>query len=554
MRAWKKSLIFILIFTLFISVLGLQPVIASQDNKADLILKNGEIYTVDKNQSWAEAIAVKDGEIIYVGSDKGVSSFKGNKTKVIDLSGKMVMPGMTDSHNHAYLKSEELFWVTLTPLKSIEEYQQAIKNFLQEHPGIKQLRGVGYNSSFFPKDKLPKELLDEVVPDIPVVIITNGHHSIWVNSKALELAGIDKNTPDPLGGIIERDPITGEPTGILDEFSAQNLVINALPQPDFTVAEYEESILAFQKMAAERGITSVFVPTHYPTESMLQAFQKLDIEGKLTVRYDVALWANELSGTEQVQTFVEMRDKYQGKNFKVDTIKIFADGSGRFVWDQDTLEKTVAAVDKEGFRVHVHAIGNPSLRPVQKTLDAFEYALNQNGKRDARHSITHVPWVWNEDLLRFKKLDVIAVPQPAWFAGSRGATTEQLHMLNRLKSYFDLGVLVASSSDYPVNDFWPLLGIQVGMTRLDPSEKDLNKVLWPLERASLEQMITSYTINGAYEIFSENTTGSIEVGKKADLVVLEKNLFKIPVTDISNTKILTTFFAGQEVFQYPTLN
>lgn len=564
----KKYLSLLLIVLLFNSAFtGITLAKKNLNPVADLIFKNGDVFTVDKDRSWAEAVAVKDGKILYVGDNGGVAAFKGAGTRVIDLKGKMLMPGFIDSHNHAYLMAESLFWLSLNPYSTVEERQLAIKDYLKENPGIKQLRGVGWDEirrDSEARGLAPKELFDQVVPDIPAVFITNDHHSILVNSKALEVAGIDKNTPDPQGGTIERDPTTGEPTGILHEFSAQNLVINALPQPDFTVEQYKETILTWQGIAAEDGITSTFVPVHYPTENLLKAFEDLDNTGKLTVRYDLGLWADENKGTEQIGRLKELRDNYQGKSYKVDTIKIFSDGVGehKLVWDQDVLEKTVAALDKEGFRVYIHAIGDQGFYPSHNALDAFEYAAEVNGKRDSRHVITHIDWVMEEDVARFKDLGVIPAPQPAWFGKDWYSDVggEHLKNLNRLNSYFEAGIPVASSSDFPSTDtfkrdMYPLTGIEVGITRLDPdttAETDLDKVAWPKEKATLEEMITSYTFNGANLIFQEDERGSIEVGKKADLVVFDKNLFEIPVTTIGEAKVLLTMFEGKEVFLHPT--
>ncbi|MED4203313.1 amidohydrolase [Neobacillus mesonae] len=564
----KKYLSILLIVLLFSSVFTMNTLAKKSSNLvADLIFKNGNVYTVDKDRSWAEAVAVKDGKIVYVGDSEGVAAFKGTDTSVIDLEGKMLLPGFVDSHNHAYLMAESLFWLSLNPYSTVEERQQAIKDYLKENPNIKQLRGVGWDQVKRDSEQrglAPRELLDQVVPDIPAVFISNGHHSILVNSKALEIAGIDKNTPDPEGGTIDRDPKTGEPTGILHEFSAQNLVINVLPQPDFTVQEYEKTILTWQEVAAEDGITSVFVPIHYPTENLLKAFEALDNADKLTARYDLGLWADETKGTAQIGRLKELRDKYQGKSYKIDTIKIFTDGVGehKLVWDQAVLEKTVAALDKEGFRVYIHAIGDQGFYPSHNALDAFQYAAKVNGKRDSRHVITHIDWVKEDDIVRFKDLGVIPAPQPAWFGKDWYADVkgEALKELNHMNSYFEAGIPVASSSDFPSTntfkrDMYPLTGLEVGVTRLDPdktTEADLNKVAWPKEKASLEDMITSYTLNGAHLIFQEDERGSIEVGKKADLVVLDKNLFEIPVTTIGEVKVLLTMFEGKEVFRDPT--
>lgn len=556
---------FLLFIVLLMSSVFTGSALAKENSKqaADLIFENGSVYTVDKDRSRAEAVAVKDGKILYVGDSKGAAAFKGSNTRVIDLKGKMLLPGFIDSHAHAYLMAESLFWLDITNYSTLEEYAQAIKDYLKEHPDSKQLRGVGWKRDLIESSGLaPNEWLDQVVPDIPAVFISSSHHDLWVNSKALANAGIDKNTPDPKGGMIERDPKTGEPTGILQEFSAHNLVINALPQSDFTVEEYKETILAWQEFSAKNGVTGVFVPIHYPTENLLKAFEEMDNAGKLTMRYDLALWADENRGTEQISMFKELRDKYQGELYKVDSIKIFADGVGDdlLVWDQDVLEETVAALDKEGFRVYVHAIGIQGFYPSGNALDAFEYAAKVNGRRDSRHAITHISWVREDDVARFKDLDVIPVPQPAWFASRKSdydLSEENLRDLRRMNSYFEAGIPVASSSDYPstaqfLSDFIPFTGLEVGVTRLDRDkavEADLDKAAWPKERASLEDMIASYTINGAHLIFAEDERGSIEVGKKADLVVVDKNLFELPVTQINQAKVLLTLFEGKEVFR-----
>ena len=530
---------------------------------AGLILKNGAIYTVDVARSWAQAVVVRDGRIVYVGDDAGSDAFAGSGTKVVDLEGKMVLPGFVDGHNHAYLMAESLFWLSLNPFATVEARQAAIRDRVTADPDLRQLRGVGWDD--IEKDAAaagvtPKDLLDAVAPDIPVVIIDNSHHNFWVNSAALALADIDASTADPAGGTIERDPKTGEPNGVLREFAAQNLVINALPQPDFTAEEYQETILTWQELAARYGITSAFVPVHYPTETLLQALEALDNSGRLTVRYDLALWADENEGTEQIGHLKALRDAYQGESYKVDSVKIFSDGIGeeKLVWDQSDLEQTVTALDKEGFRVYVHAIGNPTFFPSGNVLDAFEKALDANGRRDSRHAITHLDWVKPEDVARFRDMGVLAVPQAAWFGKPwyDGTTGDAKKNQQRFQSLEDAGVVVVSSSDFPSTDtferdMYPLTGLEVGMTRLDPdtaTEAELAGIPQPEERASLEEMIASYTINGAYMIFDERDRGSIEPGKKADLVVLDRNLFELPATSVGEARVLQTYFEGEQVF------
>lgn len=495
----------------------------SSAGKADTILRGGTIRTMDANGSSAQAIAVKDGTIVYVGDDRGSQRWQGTSTQVVDLKGRLVLPGFVDGHNHAYLRAEAMFWVTLGTA-SLDAYKQATQAWLARHPDARQVRGVGWNlnsvlAQASATGKLPRELLDEIVgKDVPAVYITNGHHEVWANTRAMRNAGITKDTPNPPGAFIDRDPVTGEPTGILREFGAQNLVIATLPQPDFTVDEYRQSVLSFQQdLAAQRGVTSVLVPIHYPTESFLQAMQALDREGRLTVRYDLLLWADETRGTAQVAELATLRDKYQGRFFKLDSIKIFGTGAsstfGSVVWDQDVLKQTVAALDKLRFRIYIHDIGPTSTYALM--LDALEHARQANGVRDARHTITHVSASASPLAARFKALDVIADGHPV------------------PKDFFDAGVRVTSSSDYPVRDFHPMVRIAAGVKNGVP----------------LDRMLASHTREAAHLIFSEKSTGSIEVGKQADVVVMDQDIFKLGTDELDKARAVMTMFNGQVVFR-----
>ncbi len=536
---------------------------SAESFEADLVIENAAVYTVDSKRTWAEAIAINEGKIVYVGDEAGLQPYKRVAETALDLHGQMVLPGFIDTHNHAYLMAESLFWLSLNSYDTVESRLAVIAQYARDNPDARQYRGVGWDD--IAEDakalgKYPKQLLDEVVPDKPLVLISNGHHRLFVNSRALDLAGIDAEAPDPAGGYFDRDEKSGEPTGVVHEFSAHNLIINALPQPDFTVAQYSETILKWQEVAGSDGLTGAFVPIHYPTENLLKAFDALDRAGKLTVRYDLGLWADESRGVEQIPGFENLRERYQGSNYHVDTIKIFSDGVGanKLVWDQDVLNETVAALDSKGFRVYIHAIGNPDFYPTRNALDAFEYAENVNGKRDARHTVTHADFTRLEDIPRFKELAVLVAPQPMWFSKDWYADTRPERQKNVfvMQSLFDAGVTVASSSDFPsdVNfkrDMIPLSGIETGITRQDSDiydPEDLGTPMSPGERATLEEMITSYTINGAHLIFYDEDSGSIEVGKDANLVVLEENLFDIPVTHIREVEIVKTFYRGKEVF------
>ena len=496
------------------------------EEPADVTFRNGRVYTVDAKRTQAQALAVRGDTIVFVGSDAASSAFTGANTKVVDLKGRMVLPGFVDGHNHVYLRAEALYWVTFRRGATLDAYREATRQFLAQHPDARQIRGVGFNvklvrSMALSTGRPPKLLLDDIVGrDIPAVFVSNGHHQIWANSKAIQNAGVTRDTPDPLGAIIERDPETGEPTGIFREFGAQNLVIGALPQPDFTVQEYREAILSFQQaLAGQRGVTSVLVPVHYPTENFLKAMQALDDDRRLTLRYDLALWANETRGTTQIAEFKEARDKYKGERFTIDSIKIFGTGdAGALVWTQSVLNETVAALDKERFRIYVHVIGNAAAN--EAILDAFEFARKANGPRDSRHAITHVNDGAAPAAARFKALGVRADGHPV------------------PRAFFDVGAESSSSSDYPVRDFLPFVRLAAGVRNGVP----------------LEAMIASHTIKGAELMFADRDTGSLEVGKSADLVVLDRNLFETPAAEIDQVKVLLTLFAGKEVFRDPSLD
>lgn len=564
----KKVLLLLAIVVVLLSNSVFPSTMLAVGNKtadADLVIENAYIYTVDENKSVAEAIAIKDGVFIYVGDNKGVRKYIGPKTEVIDLKGKMLTPGFGDGHLHAYLYAEKMFWLDLSKYRTYEQYEEAIKTYLEANPDMEQFRAAAFNEAVVQEASAklglsPRALIDRLVSDIPFVAVSGGHHEIWVNSAAIENAGLDKNTPNPQGGTIDRDPVTGELTGIFREFASQSLIVNKLPVPDFTVEEYKEALLAFQEEAAQYGLTSIFMPIHYPTTTLLEAFEELDNEGKLTLTYDIGLWADEVQGVSQVASFVELRDQYNGEHYTIGTIKVFATGDTEeatplttgdngLVWKQDVLNETLTALDREGFRVHAHANGDG--QGVTAMLEAVAYARKQNGDTGVRHAITHIPMVTEEHLKLFKELNVVAVPQPSWFFRTKGvpAGDARLQNLNRMNSYFEKGVTVSSSSDFPVVGFNPLEGVETGITRVHWTEDDTSLALWKQESSTVEQMLTSYTNNVAYQNGLENTTGSIEVGKNANFTVLDQNLFEVPVTEISDVKFLLTYFEGQEVYR-----
>lgn len=544
---------------------------------ADLVLSNGAVYTLDAQRSWAQALAISSGRIVYVGDDAGVRPCIGSNTEFIDLQGRMVLPGFFDSHLHPYGAADLVLSANLHHLHTLEAYQEAIVTFVQAHPSMTYIRGGGWSNTVFPTGGPHKATLDRIVPDRPAALRSSDGHSWWVNSKTLELAGITRDTPNPEGGVIERNPENGDPTGTLRE-SAMDLVNAVIP--DYTSEEKQIGLRAFQEMAAACGVTSV-LDAH--SDDSIGAYKALEAAGALTVRYRGSLLVDPHAGPEQVPALVEERAKHTGPHFQTNAAKIFVDGvvegetayllepythrpdyRGELLWDVENLKQVCVALDKAGFQIHVHSIGDAATRI---TLDAIEFARETNGARDSRHLITHLQLVHPQDISRFAELGVVGLPQPFWFSINPYYWNLELPYLGKeradaeypMQSLIDAGVVMASGSDFPVTvPFDPLIGIQIGVTRshpgrtIDPKaelkEGDFG-VLWPAERAGLADMIASFTINGAYANFLEQETGSLQVGKLADVLVLERNLFEIPVTEISTTPVLLTLFEGEEVYK-----
>ncbi len=536
--------------------------------KPTLVLKNGSVYTVDHDRSWAQAIALAHDKIVFVGSNADVEPYIESDTVVIDLSGKMVLPGFVDAHGHPSLAMDFVGNISLYGLASLDAYQKAIAEFVQSHTEAELFRGSGWDNGLFSNLGPTKEILDAIVPDRPISLSSYDGHSLWVNSATLERAGITKDTPNPEGGVIEHNPDSGEPNGTLRE-TAQKLIESALP--GYSMAERKNALLAYQDMASRSGITMAY-------DAMLDAqciaaFKTLETEGLLKMRFYGAVHLEPDRGFEQIETMLAERSKNRHPYFQTNSAKIFVDGviegstgyllepyqhmpefSGEPLWGAEILNAMAEALDKENVQIHIHAIGDAATRI---SLDAFEYTRQKNGQRDSRHAITHLHLVAPEDIPRFKQLGVIGVPQPFWFKIDDYYWNLALPYLGQeradrqypMQSFIEAGVMMASSSDFPVTiPFDPLLGIQLGVTRSEV-DKVSEDILWPEERVSLEDMIATFTYNGAYANFLENETGSIEVGKQADIVVLEQNIFELPMTEIAKTKVLLTLVDGKEVFR-----
>lgn len=542
---------------------------------AELVLKNAAVYTVDAARSWAQAVAIRGDKIVYVGSDKGADALIGKNTKVIDLHGKMVLPGFQDVHIHPVHSGVTYQQCALFDLNSIKELVDKVEKCANDHPEWKWIRGGGWLVDNFAPSGLPdKKLLDAVVPDRPVSLKSSDGHSLWVNSKALEVAGIDTTTADPEGGRIDRYADSKEPSGSLQEDVAMMLVM--AKEPTLTPEEMEDGLRYALKQLNGYGITAVqdAIVKLKPGDPYygFPAYHALDKRGELSLRVVAAMfWEHEQGIAEQVTRFIEARQQHSHGNVHASAIKIWQDGvietqtaallepyldrddgyKGELTNPVSVLNEAVTQLDKTGFQIHFHAIGDAATR---SALDAVELAQHVNGKRDARHHISHLEMIDPADIPRFNELGVIANFQPLWSIKDAYITeltlprigAERGKWLYPIGSVMNSGAMVAFGSDWYVSSANPLAGIEAAVTRLDPWG-NTSEPLTPEQRISLADAITNYTIRSAYVNFLDDKTGSIEIGKLADIIVLDKNLFRIPLADISETSVVATLFGGKVV-------
>ncbi|HXU12585.1 MAG TPA: amidohydrolase [Candidatus Binatia bacterium] len=533
---------------------------------ADLVLRGGAVYTMDAARSWAESIAIRKDTIVYAGPDAGIAPYVGPRTRVVNLGGRMVLPAFQDAHIHPISGGIGQRQCALYDQKTKEEYVATVGAYAKQHPDAAWIRGDGWSLAAFSPSGVPdRRLLDAVVSDRPVYLESSDGHSAWVNSKALSIAKIGKDTPDPAGGRIDRDPKTGEPVGGLQD-SAMGLVSSHAPP--YTDAERLEGLRYAVKMLNGLGITSI-QDASVQADS-LEAYRALDEQGGLTLRVVASLWWERDRGDEQIPGFLEQRRKYTRGNVRATTIKIMQDGvmevqtaamlqdykgkpgvKGLTMVEPEALKKYVTRLDKEGFQVHFHAIGDAAIR---ECLDACEAARRANGPRDSRHHISHLEIFHPSDIPRFRALGVVANFQPLWAYADDYIVKltlpflepERARWLYPIGSLYRSGAVIAFGSDWSVSSANPLEELETAVTRMGAGGETKEPFI-PEERINLPEALAAFTINAAYVNFQEGKTGSIEAGKLADLIVLDHNLFTIKPEAISDTKVVLTLFGGQKV-------
>lgn len=532
-----------------------------------MVLLNGRIYTVNPAQPWAEAVAIRGDRIMAVGSSDEIARHTGSATQRIDLGGRLVLPGLIDSHIHFLSGSASLSQLDLNGTSTPAEIQQRLRDYARAHPGTGWIIGRGWNYTTFVPSGLPhRKQIDEVVADRPVLLEAYDGHTLWANTAALKAAGVTRATPDPRNGKIVRDR-NGEPTGALQE-SAGSLVERLVLQPSRD--ENLAALRAGMREAAAVGLTSI-VNASGGTDEM-ELYAELERRGELTLRTYTAMRLRSGMTAADFDAAVAARQRFTSPWVRAGILKGFIDGvieghtaamlepysddaskKGELNFTPDELNRLVAEADRRGLQVMIHAIGD---RGVRVTLDAFESAAKANGARDRRFRIEHIETIAATDAARFGKLTVVASFQPlhaypdisAEGVWPRNVGPERLERAFAWRLVADGGARLAFGSDWPVVTLNPFDGIENAITRETKDGQPAGGWI-PRQKVSLEEAIAAYTIGGAWAQHRERDFGSIEAGKLADLVVLTADLFKIPPHEIHKTRAWRTIVAGKIVLE-----
>jgi hypothetical protein len=533
---------------------------------------NGSIHTFDQELTVVDSILVKDGIIQYIGNTDDVISHANEEIEVIDLAGKMMMPSFHDAHAHPVWSGVEAFKCVLLDINDIEMIKKKLKACLESDltKATGWLYAGGFNIGLFPSANPHKSFLDSISEEVPIFLSASDGHNALVNSRALELAKITSLTPNPEGAIIEKDPITGEPSGTLREPAASSLVSNLIP-PDSDELQ-EKGLIYAQNLAHQYGITSMVAASEGAKE--LTSFKRVADRGDLNLRLIACIdlgVTNFAHSRDEFESIFNNRGIYRHERMRVDCIKIFIDGvlegqtgavldpyigtnnTGILYLSQEELNATVSKFDSQGIQVMTHAIGDKAVRSI---LDAYEYAIENNGERDNRHHISHLQLIHKKDIPRFGALNVIANFQAAWALPDEWITLvnlpevglDRVNRMYPIRSVHDAGGMVAGGSDWAVSTMNPLVAIETAIRRSDPDD-EIDGTLNEDEKMDLTEMLKAYTINGAYLMHQDHLTGSIEIGKYADLIILEENLFEIPHEKIGEVKVIQTLLEGETVFR-----
>jgi predicted amidohydrolase YtcJ len=569
----RRLRISLLVYLTF--VIAAFPCAAQQSARiapADILIVRARVYTLSPQTPWAQAVAIRHGKIVAVGSEEVVGKMRGIGTRVIDAGGKLVLPGFVDCHVHFYEGSIALGQVSLDGLTTIAEIQSRLMEYAEKHPGDSWILGRGWNYAVFGETALPdKKYLDELFPNRPVFLEGFDGHSYWVNSKALALAGINSDTPNPVNAFIVHDAKTGEPTGALKE-DAEALVRKVIPR----VEEVDKlrALRAGMKWANQNGITRVH--SAGGDFALLPLFEELRQDKQLSVRFYISYRLDSYDlRKEDLAAIDSARKKYHDDWIDTNAVKFMLDGvvethtagmlepytdlpstKGALFWDVAKYQSAVEELDKRKLQLFTHAVGDYAIRT---SLDAYELAAKKNHRKDQRPRIEHIEAISAADIPRFGKLGVIASMQPlhsypdadtldVW---ARNIGPDRASRAWVWKSISEDGGHLAFGSDWPIVTLNPWEGVQTAVTRQTADGKPAGGFV-PSERLSVAEAVAGYTLGAAFAGRREKTEGSIETGKVADLIIVDRNIFEIDPHKIGETKVVKTIVGGKIVYEADT--
>lgn len=567
--------------TVLLTLVASGPAVAAPASvpAADVVLTGGHVYTVDPARPWAEAVAIDDGRYVYVGDAQGARAYLGPGTRRVDLRGAFAMPGLTDAHVHPVMGSLTALYQCNFPFTATpDEIAKTLRACAARLPPGTWIRGGQWDSGFFERFRIesPRAYLDAITDRHPIVLDDDSLHNAWVNSAAIRAARMDRSSPDPAGGKIVRDP-AGEPNGLMLETAAR--VFRDLVPP-YTAAQHEAAVREAARRANAYGITAVKDAGAY--EPYLAAYQAVDRAGGLTLHVAASLRTpyGARSTPLDYALLETQRDRYRSTHVHTGFVKIFMDGvptpartaamlapylpdaahgasyAGEAHLETAVLARDLVELDRRGFTVKMHTAGD---RSVRIALDAIEAARRANGDSGLRHELAHAGYIDPADIPRFAKLNAVADYSPILWHPSPIIAAILTALGDRGKRYWptrsllDAKAPMLAGSDWPaaVPDQNPWVGVEALVTRRDPRGATPG-ALWPEQAITLAEALRLYTLESAKALRLERRTGSIEVGKSADFVVLDRDPFRAPIDSVGDTRVRSTWFEGRLVYEAAT--
>jgi predicted amidohydrolase YtcJ len=545
----------------------------------DLILTNGAIHTLNSTQPTARSVAVSHGKIVYVGDDAGAMALRRAGTRVIDLQGKAVLPGLADAHIHPALGEFLNYRLCNVRALTLDEGFAKVRHCASVAPPGDWVVGYGWYDLDNPEfDKVTRAQVDALVPTRKLAIISKDLHTVWANSKTLQEFGIGRDTRSPAGGEIMRDPATGEATGELIDAAGMAVWDRVQHHSTYSIPT-AELLKAAMTHLNSLGITSIL--DAFADEDAASAYHALDASGKLSARVSLASPVLPSNYRSQIAYIAAHRAAWQSPHVRLDFVKVFGDGNDEVglssmlnhdgppetatpgYYTDDQMKEVVAMAESAGLSIYVHVIGDGAARQV---LDAIASARNTQPETERRHTLTHLCWVADTDLPRFKVMNVIANIQEGWlapaafggppgydYARSTASGPIGPWLAGRLLPYRalrDAGARLASGSDWFYTEENPWFAMEAGITSKDPG--GINKqAMLPNYTLDFPTLVAARTTGAAYQMYRDSETGTIEIGKRGDLIVVSQDPFAIAPEDLHKTSVLMTFLDGAVVYQKP---